>query len=100
MLVQKGGKVMNENVEHPKHYLGTKNIECIDAMEMIFGKDAVKDFCLINVFKYIWRDGVKDGDNLEKARYCLDYIYEPSLDDHERAIYSKLDTILTNMEDS
>ena len=54
--------------DSPSHYAKT-SIECIDAMCVAFGAEAVVTFCLCNMFKYIWRcknkDGIKD---LEKAK--------------------------------
>lgn len=41
-------------VNHPAHYT-SGGIECIDAMQAAFGAEVVKDFCLCNAFKYLWR---------------------------------------------
>lgn len=61
---------MSEQVNHPSHY-NQGAIECIDAMESAFGRNAVREFCKINAFKYIWRSGNKAGNSekqdLEKA---------------------------------
>lgn len=48
-----GGNIMNDSVDHPKHY--GEGIECIDAMIQQFGARMVKDFCVLNAFKYLWR---------------------------------------------
>ena len=51
-----------DNVNHPKHY--TKHpsgIECIDAMLSAYGIEAVKNFCICNSFKYLWRFQHKNG---------------------------------------
>lgn len=45
-------------IDHPSHYAGAK-FECIEVMREVFGDDAVKTFCLLNAFKYIWRCGKK-----------------------------------------
>lgn len=59
------------NVEHPSHYT-QGGIECIDAMESAFGKEAVKDFCICNAFKYIWRFKSKNGaEDIDKAIWYL-----------------------------
>lgn len=58
-------------VERPTHYT-SGDIECINAMTAAFGKDAVKDFCLCNTFKYLWRRKAKnDVEDLKKARWYL-----------------------------
>lgn len=38
-------------VNHPPHYC-QGGMECIDEMVLIFGKEAVKNFCLCNAWKY------------------------------------------------
>ena len=61
----------NNNVEHPSHYT-QGGIECIDAMESAFGKEAVKDICICNAFKYIWRFKSKNGtEDIDKAVWYL-----------------------------
>ena len=63
---------MSECVNHPDHYK-TGKYECIEAMKEIFGVDAVKDFCKMNAFKYLWRADRKNGDeDLKKAKWYLD----------------------------
>lgn len=58
-------------VNHPAHYT-SGGIECIDAMQAAFGAEAVKDFCLCNAFKYLWRHRNKNGvEDLKKARWYL-----------------------------
>lgn len=59
-------------VNHPAHY-ETGKFECIEVMEEVFGADAVKDFCICNAFKYLYRHKRKNGtEDLKKARWCLD----------------------------
>jgi hypothetical protein len=61
-----------EYVNHPGHYKNGK-LECIDVMVDVFGKEAVKDFCILNAFKYIWRYKNKDGDrDIKKAKWYLE----------------------------
>lgn len=71
------GKVMySDNVEHPAHYTGT-SIECIDAMIETQGEEAVKDFCICNAFKYLWRHGKKNGaEDVKKAAWYLNKFVE------------------------
>lgn len=58
-------------VNRPAHYT-YGGIECIDAMQAAFGDEAVKDFCLCNAFKYLWRHRQKNGvEDLKKARWYL-----------------------------
>lgn len=63
---------MTDNVNHPKHYEGSCSIECIEAMEIAFGKQAVYDFCKLNAFKYLWRYKHKNGEeDLDKASWYV-----------------------------
>lgn len=58
-------------VNRPAHYT-SGGIECIDAMTAAFGEKTVKDFCLCNAFKYLWRHRNKNGvEDLKKARWYL-----------------------------
>ena len=71
--------VKPDPVNHPAHYT-SGGIECIDAMQAAFGAEAVKDFCLCNAFKYIYRSQRKNGrEDIEKAQWYLDKYIE--LDD-------------------
>ena len=57
---------------NPDHYKNQTSLECIEAMEIIFGRDAVIDFCICNAWKYIWRWKNKNGgEDLEKAKWYL-----------------------------
>ena len=61
-----------ERVNHPNHYT-QGDIECIDAMQAAFGKQAVICFCVCNAFKYIWRHNNKNGmEDIAKAKWYLD----------------------------
>lgn len=48
------------NVEHPSHYKDGA-YECKDMMIALFGKEAFKDFCKLNIFKYRYRAESKNG---------------------------------------
>ena len=65
----------NDNVNKPKHYTQGK-IDCIDAMIEAFGVEAVKTFCKLNAFKYLWRSEHKNGvEDIDKARwYTAKYV--------------------------
>lgn len=61
---------------NPKHYK-TSKYECIDVMIDIFGVEAVKTFCKLNAFKYIWRTDNKNGvEDIEKAQAYIDKYIE------------------------
>lgn len=65
-----------ENLDNinPDHYKKETSLECIEAMTIIFGEQAVFNFCLCNAFKYIWRWKHKNGtEDLEKAMWYVDY---------------------------
>ena len=66
-----GEDVKADPVNRPAHYT-SGGIECIDAMQAAFGVEAVKDFCLCNAFKYLWRHRNKNGvEDLKKACWYL-----------------------------
>ena len=69
--------MMHDMVNHPPHY-ETNGIECIDAMRASQGDEAVKDFCVCNAFKYIWRSTHKGSEiqDLEKAVWYLNKAIE------------------------
>mgnify|MGYP000363302357 CR=1 FL=1 len=71
-VVEKYGEdAKADPVNRPAHYT-SGGIECIDAMQAAFGDEAVKDFCLCNAFKYLWRHRQKNGvEDLKKARWYL-----------------------------
>ena len=69
-------KEIEDNVNHPNHY-ETGKFECIEVMEEAIGTDAVKDFCVCNAFKYIYRHKRKNGkEDLEKARWYINKYLE------------------------
>ena len=62
---------MTDNVNHPNHYKSGQ-YECIEVMKDVFGVEAVKDFCKLNAFKYLWRADKKNGlEDIEKAWFYL-----------------------------
>ena len=70
-----------DNVNHPYHYEGSTSIECIEAMEAMFGSKAVYYFCVSNAYKYIWRHKNKNGlEDLDKAQWYLDKAKEIDLE--------------------
>ena len=70
------------SVNHPKHYNG--KYECIEVMRDVFGEDAVKSFCILNAFKYIWRHNKKNGtEDLKKAKWYLEFILTEDEDEDD-----------------
>lgn len=67
----------NNGVDHPKHYNIEGRMECIQEMELMFGKSEVETFCKLNAYKYFYRAGTKDGEakekDLAKAQWYLNY---------------------------
>ena len=67
-----------EGINHPARYKSGK-FECIDIMIDVFGTDAVKNFCILNAFKYIWRSEKKNGiEDIKKAVWYLNKYIEIS----------------------
>lgn len=63
-------------VNHPAHY-ESGQFECIDVMLETQGKEAVKDFCICNAFKYLYRHRRKNGvEDIKKARWYIDKLIE------------------------
>ena len=68
----------DEEINHPSRYAGGK-YECIDIMLDVFGEEAVKHFCLLNAFKYLWRQEKKGGaEDVKKAIWYLNKYIELS----------------------
>lgn len=62
----------NDTVFHPAHYTNG-GMECIDEMILIFGKEAVKHFCLCNAWKYRRRALYKNGEeDMQKSHWYLE----------------------------
>lgn len=67
-----------EEINHPQRYAGGK-YECIDVMTDVFGVDAVRNFCKLNAFKYLWREKQKNGvEDIKKAVWYLNKLIELS----------------------
>lgn len=65
-----------DNVNHPSHY-ETGKFECIDVMLETQGAESVKDFCVCNAFKYLYRHGRKNGaEDIAKAIWYLQKFLE------------------------
>lgn len=71
-----GNAMHEDNVQHPAHYT-SGSIECIDAMTETQGVEAVKNFCICNAFKCLWRHGKKNGvEDVKKAAWYLNKFIE------------------------
>ena len=69
-------RIDGDPVNHPSHYT-QGGIECIQAMEAAFGKEAVATFCHLNAFKYLWRSEHKNGlQDIDKAVWYLNKFKE------------------------
>lgn len=65
-----------DNVNHPPHY-NTGKYESIDVMVETQGITAVKNFCICNAFKYIYRHRFKNGvEDIKKAIWYLNKYIE------------------------
>lgn len=65
---------------HPYHY-NQYDMQVIEMMERIWGKEETRIFCKLNAFKYRMRLGLKDDfkQDLEKEKFYLDYAKKLSL---------------------
>lgn len=67
-----------DNVNHPSHYT-QGGMECIDEMLLIFGKEAVKHFCVCNAWKYRKRAMFKNGqEDIDKSDWYINKYKELS----------------------
>lgn len=83
-VCDKALKIINptDNVEHPVHYNREGSMECIDEMILIFGKEAVMDFCLCNAWKYRYRAADKNGEeDIRKSDWYLKKYKELSVNE-------------------
>lgn len=69
-------------VNHPNHY-NDFDVEVIDMMERIWGKQEVAAFCKLNAFKYRMRAGLKNDalEDLKKANWYINK-YHDYMDDN------------------
>lgn len=64
---------MNDDTSHPDHYK-TENYECYKVMQEVYGPVAFRAFCLLNAFKYLWRQGKKGpaNEDVQKAKKYME----------------------------
>lgn len=71
-------KTTSDMVNHPPHYESGK-YECIDVMEEVYGTEIVKNFCLCNAFKYLYRCMHKHDsptEDTKKSAWYLEKYFE------------------------
>ena len=79
-----------EQVNHPSHYNRENAMEAIDEMILVFGKGAVKHFCLCNAWKYRYRAADKNGEeDLKKSDWYMNKYKE--LCDNTSSIHQPLE---------
>ena len=66
-------KTTSDMVNHPPHYESGK-YECIDVMEEVYGTEIVKNFCLCNAFKYLYRCMNKYDSPIEDTKKSAWYL--------------------------
>lgn len=77
---------VNDMVKHPSHYCREGAMECIDEMVLLFGKEAVKNYCLLNIWKYRYRSADKNGkQDIEKSDQYV-RIYKELTDERPETI--------------
>lgn len=65
------GYKTDDSINHPDHYCHG-GMECIDEMLLIFGREAVMHFCLLNAWKYRKRALFKNGEeDIAKSDWYL-----------------------------
>ena len=77
--------IFEKDAINPDHYKSQTSLECIEAMEIVFGRDAVIDFCTCNAWKYIWRWRNKNGkEDLKKSAWYLTHAFDMMSSDDKR----------------
>lgn len=85
---------------NPDHYSKECSLECIEAMEIVFGEEAVLNFCICNAWKYIWRWKNKNGkEDLEKAKWYIKkcYTYNSNIPDSYLCMLDRMDDYIKMM---
>lgn len=64
---------MSDSINSPDHYVSGE-YECYKVMQQVFGDVAFRSFCLLNAFKYLWRQGKKGpiNEDVEKAKKYME----------------------------
>lgn len=73
--------IHDDPINHPKHYCREGGMECLEEMELVFGADAVRTFCLLNAWKYRYRAADKNGaQDLKKSDWYMQKYRELTAD--------------------
>lgn len=66
---------MTDKITNPKHYkLNGLDIEAIDVIKSVLGKEKFEGYCRGNVIKYVLRADSKNGiEDLKKAQVYLNW---------------------------
>lgn len=87
---------MSDPVNHPDHYTQGA-FECIDAMLDTQGVQAVRNYCICNAFKYIWRHNLKNNDqDIRKAKWYIDKYLELSESPEDKNCFKKEISVSSN----
>lgn len=78
-----------DNVNHPQHY-NHGSMECIDEMILIFGVEAVMDFCACNAWKYRARAAYKGNPEEDMAKADWYIAKYKELEELDNETYRKL----------
>ena len=67
---------IEDNVNHPQHYIAPNGIECIQAIEAALGNKGTIAYCKGNALKYIFRSDKKgkEKEDIQKAMWYLQYV--------------------------
>lgn len=96
---------MSDNVNSPAHYTEHCDFQCIETIEIAFGIRMTFYFCLVNAYKYIWRNKAKNGrEDLDKAEWytqrAMNYYFDDSLCEEDKEKYRIIKKILYNKYDT
>lgn len=90
---------MNNNVEHPKHYVQGE-IECIDCIKAAtVNKVGIEAFCVGNAIKYLFRYENKNGiEDVEKSMWYLNRLLKELKEKQHKKNNSVDECINDNLE--
>lgn len=76
----------SDNIDNPQHYkLNGLDIESIDVVRSVLGKEKFIGFCKGNILKYLIREENKNGlEDVKKAQKYIDWLVEEMEGKNER----------------
>ena len=97
---------MIDSVNHPTHYQREGRKECKDEIREKYGNNIYCTFCLTNVYKYLYRAGLKENNSeeqdLQKALFYFReaeyYIDETTHDDNLYELFADIEYKLWNLK--